>query len=228
MFNEKTVEEKIKYTFKNKELLKRALTHRSSVKNKTLSNERLEFLGDAVLELVVTEFLINNYPTIDEGKLSKIRAASVNTKTLAQIARKLELFKFIIVGKSEKKEGITNNESILEDTFEAIVGAIYLDGGIKKARQFVEYHLMDTIKDIVKNGVIFDYKTHLQELTQKKFGCLPVYVIVREEGQEHNKTFYCDVFINDVKYGSGIGRSKKEAEKNAAKEAVEKLEKGNV
>ncbi len=228
MFDEKEVENQIKYTFKNKNLLKRALTHRSSVKDKKLSNERLEFLGDAVLELVVTEFLINNYPTIDEGKLSKIRAASVNTQALSKIARKLNLSKYIIVGKSEKKEGIVNNDSILEDTFEAIVGAIYLDRGLEKARKFIELHLVDTIKTIAEKGIIFDYKTHLQELTQKMFGCLPTYEIVKEEGQEHNKTFYCDVFVDNVKYGSGTGKSKKEAEKNAAKEAVEKLEKNGV
>ncbi len=228
MFDEKEVENQIKYTFKNKNLLKRALTHRSSVKDKKLSNERLEFLGDAVLELVVTEFLINNYPAIDEGKLSKIRAASVNTQALSKIARKLNLSKYIIVGKSEKKEGIVNNDSILEDTFEAIVGAIYLDRGLEKARKFIELHLVDTIKTIAEKGIIFDYKTHLQELTQKMFGCLPTYEIVKEEGQEHNKTFYCDVFVDNVKYGSGTGKSKKEAEKNAAKEAVEKLEKNGV
>ncbi len=228
MFDVNKVEERIKYTFKNKNLLKKALTHRSSVRDKTKSNERLEFLGDAVLELVVTEFLINNYKTIDEGKLSKIRAASVNTKALASIAKKLELFNYIIVGKSEKKEGIIYNESILEDTFEAIVGAIYLDGGLKKARKFIEYYLADTIKTIVEKGIIFDYKTYLQELTQRVFGSLPVYEIVREEGQEHNKTFYCDVYVNDIKYGFGVGKSKKEAEKNAAKGAVEKLENGGV
>jgi len=228
MFNEKEVEKQIKYSFRNKNLLKRALTHRSSVKDKKLSNERLEFLGDAVLELVVTEFLINNYPTVDEGRLSKIRAASVNTQTLSNIARKLNLSKYIIVGKSEKKEGIVNNDSILEDTFEAIVGAIYLDRGLEKAKQFIEFHLANTIKAIAENGIIFDYKTHLQELTQKMFGCLPTYQIVKEEGQEHNKTFYCDVFVDNVKYGSGTGKSKKEAEKNAAREAVEKLERNGV
>ncbi|WP_029951865.1 ribonuclease III [Hippea sp. KM1] len=222
------IEEKLGYTFKNKELLKRALTHRSYVKDKARSNERLEFLGDAVLELVVTEFLINNYKNIDEGKLSKIRAASVNTKTLSLLARRLGLSEHILVGKSEKKEGITNNDSILEDAFEAIVGAIYLDGGLDKARRFVEGMLKDTIIAIVENGIIFDYKTHLQEITQKRFGCLPEYVIVKEEGQEHNKTFYCDCMIKGVKYGFGIGKSKKEAEKNAAKEAVKKLEKNDV
>ena len=228
MFDIRKIEERIKYTFKNNDLLKKALTHRSSVRDKAQSNERLEFLGDAVLELVVTEFLINNYKTIDEGKLSKIRAASVNTKALASIAKKLELFNYIIVGKSERKEGIIYNESILEDTFEAIVGAIYLDGGLEKAKRFIEYYLADTIKTIVEKGIIFDYKTYLQELTQRVFGSLPVYEIIKEEGQEHNKTFYCDVYVNDIKYGFGIGKSKKEAEKKAAKEAVEKLENGSV
>jgi ribonuclease-3 len=147
---------------------------------------------------------------------------------LSEIARRLELNKFIIVGKSERKEGIVNNDSILEDTFEAIVGAIYLDSGLDMARRFIEYHLSDTIKNIVSNGIIFDYKTHLQEITQKRFGCLPNYTIVKEEGQEHNKTFYCDVYIDNVKYGSGVGKSKKEAEKNAAREAVKKLESSSV
>ncbi len=223
------LEEKLKYTFRNKNLLKQAITHRSYVKDKRLSNERLEFLGDAVLELVITEFLLKNYPTIDEGRLSKIRAASVNTKTLSQIARRLGLSEYILVGRSEKKEGITNNDSILEDTFEAIVGAIYQDKGLDAARRFVETMLADTIREIVENGVIFDYKTHLQEITQKRFGCLPEYVIVKEEGEEHNKTFYCNVYIKNIEYGSGIGKSKKEAEKNAAKKAVERLKgEGNV
>ncbi len=222
------IEEKIGYSFKNRELLKRALTHRSFVKDRKLSNERLEFLGDAVLELAITEFLISNFPDIDEGKLSKIRAASVNTKTLAAIGRKLKLPEYILVGRSEQKEGIVNNDHIIENTFEAIVGAIYLDGGFEKAKRFVENMLGETVKKIVANGIIFDYKTYLQEITQKAFSCLPEYVIVKEEGEEHNKTFYCDVYINSVKYGSGCGKSKKEAEKNAAREAVKKLEKRDV
>ncbi len=222
------LEKKLNYRFKNQGLLKKALTHRSFVKNRRESNERLEFLGDAVLEFVITEYLINKYPDTDEGKLSKIRAATVNTKVLATIARNLELYRFILVGKSEQKEGIVHNDSILEDAFEAIVGAIYLDGGLYKAREFIKKQLTSTIEKIVETGMIFDYKTHLQEITQKNFSCLPEYRIVKEEGLEHDKTFYCEVFINSENYGIGVGKSKKEAEKEAAKKAIEKIEGRNV
>ncbi len=224
----KELERKIGYKFKNEELLKKALTHKSYVKNKNHSNERLEFLGDAVLELVVTEYLLNEYQNTDEGKLSKIRAATVNTNILSSISKQLELYKYIFIGRSEYKEGIMYNKSILENTFEALVGAIYLDGGLNAAREFLVAQLSNTIEEIVNTGMIFDHKTHLQELTQKKFSCLPEYKIVKEIGVEHDKTFHCDVFINGVRYGSGSGKSKKEAEKDAAKEAVKRIEENNV
>ncbi len=224
----KELEELIGYTFKNPSLLRKAITHKSYVKNKNDSNERLEFLGDAVLELVVTEYLINRYKNIDEGKLSKIRAASVNTKALSVVAKKLKLYEYIIVGKSEQKEGIMYNESILEDAFEALVGAVYLDGKLEQAKIFVLNYLSDIIEEIVKTGMIFDYKTHLQEITQKSFACLPEYRIIKEEGVEHNKIFYCEVFINSKSYGKGMGKSKKEAEKEAAKAAIKKLGENNV
>jgi ribonuclease-3 len=219
----KSLEDKLGYRFNNTSLIKKALTHKSYVKNKTDSNERLEFLGDAVLELVVTEYLIHRYQDIDEGKLSKIRAASVNTKTLSSIAKKLELYKHLKVGKSEKKEGIVYNDSILEDAFEAIVGAIYLDSGLDGAKVFVMNNLSSIIENIVKTGMIFDYKTHLQEITQKEFTCLPEYRIIKEDGVEHDKVFYCEVLINEKSFGVGVGKSKKEAEKEAAKLAIEKL-----
>jgi ribonuclease-3 len=219
----KSLENKLGYKFNNTPLIKKALTHKSYVKNKTDSNERLEFLGDAVLELVVTEYLIHRYQDIDEGKLSKIRAASVNTKTLSSIAKELELYKHLKVGKSEKKEGIVYNDSILEDAFEAIVGAIYLDSGLDDAKTFVMNNLSSIIENIVKTGMIFDYKTHLQEITQKEFACLPEYRIIKEDGAEHDKVFYCEVLINEKSFGVGAGKSKKEAEKEAAKLAIEKL-----
>ncbi len=222
------LEEKLGYRFKKPQLLKRALTHRSYVKNKKESNERLEFLGDAVLELIITEYLIDRYPDEAEGKLSKTRAASVNTKTLSSIARKLELFNYLLVGKSEQKEGIVHNDGILEDAFEAIVGAIYLDGGLDKAREFVIRQMKSVIDMIVETGMIFDYKTYLQEITQKKFSCLPEYKIIREEGLEHDKTFFCEVFINSKSYGIGVGKSKKEAEKEAAKKAIKEIEERDV
>jgi len=218
----------IGYRFKNKELLKKALTHKSSVRNKNDSNERLEFLGDAVLELIVTEYLIDKYKDTDEGKLSKIRAATVNTEVLSSASKKLEIYRYIFVGKSEQKEGIMYNKSILENTFEALVGAIYLDGGLDDARGFVISQLSDTIDEIVETGMIFDHKTHLQELTQKRFSCLPEYKIIKEVGVEHDKTFYCEVFIDGVSYGKGIGKSKKDAEKEAAKEAINRIGKRDV
>ncbi len=218
----------IGYRFKNEELLKKALTHRSSVRNKNDSNERLEFLGDAVLELIVTEYLIDKYRNTDEGRLSKIRAATVNTEVLSSIATRLEMYRYIFVGKSEQKEGIMYNRSILENTFEALVGAIYLDGGLDDARGFVISQLSDTIDKIVETGMIFDHKTYLQELTQKRFSCLPEYKIIKELGVEHNKTFHCEVFIDGVSYGKGVGKSKKEAEKEAAKKAIERIEKRDV
>ncbi len=224
----KDLEESIGYTFKDKELLKKALTHKSHVRNKSDSNERMEFLGDAVLELVVTEYLINKYKDTDEGKLSKIRAATVNTNVLSSASKKLKLYKYILVGKSEHKEGIMYNKSILENTFEALVGAIYIDGGLQEAKRFVISQLSGIIKMIVETGMIFDYKTFLQELTQKKFSCLPEYKIIREEGVEHDKTFHCEVFVNGASYGLGAGKSKKEAEKEAAKEAIKKIEGENV
>lgn len=212
--------EKIGYTFKNKKLLDQALTHRSFVKNRLKSNERLEFLGDAVLELVVTEYLLNMYKNMNEGQLSKIRAACVNSKTLADISRKFSIYKYLNVGKSERKEGIMFNDSILEDAFESIVGAIYIDGGMDEARKFILKSLEQVADMVVNSQIIVDYKTYLQEKTQKYFACLPEYKIVREEGEEHKRVFYCEVFINNKSYGIGSGKSKKASEKHAAKQAI--------
>lgn len=216
----KELKEKIGYTFKDKRLLEQALTHKSFVKNKLKSNERLEFLGDAVLELVVTEYLLNMYKNMDEGQLSKIRAACVNSKTLADISRKFSIYKYLNVGKSERKEGIMFNDSILEDAFESMVGAIYIDGGMDEARKFILSSLEQVANMVVNNEIIVDYKTYLQEMTQKYFACLPEYKIIKEEGKEHAKVFYCEVFINSKSYGIGSGKSKKESEKHAAKQAV--------
>lgn len=216
----KELKEKIGYTFKDKKLLEQALTHKSFVKNKLKSNERLEFLGDAVLELVVTEYLLNMYKNMDEGQLSKIRAACVNSKTLADISRKFSIYRYLNVGKSERKEGIMFNDSILEDTFESMVGAIYIDGGMDEVRKFILSSLEHVVNMVVNNEIIVDYKTYLQEMTQKYFACLPEYKIIKEEGEEHAKVFHCEVFINSKSYGVGSGKSKKESEKHAAKQAV--------
>ncbi len=221
-------QDRLGYKFKNEQLLKKALTHKSCTKNKQDSNERLEFLGDAVLELVVTEYMVLKYKGIDEGKLSKIRAASVNTKTLSLISKNLEVYKYLSVGPSERKEGIVHNNSILEDTFEALIGAVYLDGGFENAKKVISKHLFYMIDKTTREDKIIDHKTYLQEFTQKHFACLPTYKIIKEEGEEHNKIFYCEVFIELKSYGIGIGKSKKEAEKEAAKKAIKCLVKNNV
>ncbi len=215
----------IEYTFNDPNLLRRAITHKSSVRNKRMSNERLEFLGDAVLELVITEYLTNKFKEMDEGELSRIRAACVNSETLSSVSKELGISEFIKIGKSEKREHIEHNPGILEDAFEAIVGAIYIDGGLKEAQKFIIKHISKKIDEIATGNVITDHKTYLQELTQKHFMVLPEYRIIKEEGVEHNKIFHCEVFIKGKSYGVGIGKSKKTAEKEAAKIAIERLKK---
>lgn len=213
------VEETIGYKFKNKSLLDKALTHRSYTKNPFYSNELLEFLGDAVLELIVSEYLVKNFLNMREGELSKIRAASVNSDVLAEISKKLKLYEFCKLGKNEKQKNIALNKKILEDLFEALIGAIYLDSNLENTRSFVLTLLKHKI-DHFREYKLFDPKTVLQELTQKKFSQLPKYVLIQEEGEQHNKTFYSKVVIGDKSYAIGIGKSKKEAEKNAALETV--------
>lgn len=217
------LEEIIGYKFKNKALLEKALTHRSYAKNPFFSNELLEFLGDAVLELIVSEYLINNFQNLREGALSKIRAASVNSDVLSDISKNLKLYEFCKLGKSERQKQIALNKKILEDLFEALIGAIYLDSNLESAKNFVLPLLKPKIEKFSEYK-LFDPKTVLQELTQKRFAMLPEYVLIKEEGEQHNKTFYSQVVIGDKNYGVGIGKSKKEAEKNAALETMEILE----
>ncbi len=217
------LEDIIGYKFKNKALLNKALTHRSYTKNPFFSNELLEFLGDAVLELIVSEYLVNNFQNLREGELSKLRAACVNSEVLSEIAKDLKLYEYCKLGKTEKQKKIALNKKILEDLFEALIGAIYLDSGLKSAKNFILPHIIPKIKKFSEYK-LFDPKTVLQELTQKKFAMLPEYVLIKEEGEQHNKTFYSQVVIGNTSYAVGIGKSKKEAEKNAALETMEMLE----
>ncbi len=217
------IEDIIGYKFKNKALLDKALTHRSYTKNPIYSNELLEFLGDAVLELIVSEYLFTHFKNLREGQLSKIRAATVNSDTLSDIAKSLELYNFCKLGKNEKQKQIALNKKILEDLLEALIGAIYLDSGLENAKNFILPFLKDKIEKF-NEYKLFDPKTVLQELTQKRFSMLPEYVLIKEEGAQHNKTFYSTVVIGNKNYGVGIGKSKKEAEKNAALETMEILE----
>lgn len=214
------------YRFNNINLLKMAMTHSSYVNdhklNKTSSNERLEFLGDAVLELISSEFLYDTYPEKPEGELTKLRASLVSESPLAAVAAKLELGKYILLSKGEENTGGRERESITSDAVEALLGAIYLDGGMEPAREFV---LKFILKDIDSKHLFYDSKTVLQEIVQKyKLGPL-CYEIVREEGPDHLKIYEVNCMIDGKAAGNGTGRTKKAAQQHAAFDAIKKIKK---
>ncbi len=215
------IEERLGYRFKDKELLLKALRHPSYVnekKEKIEDNERLEFLGDSVLCLAISHILMDMFPLSKEGKLSKLRAAIVSKRTLAQVARSLDLGNAIFLGKGEEAEGGREKDSILADTVEAIFGAMYLDAGFEKTFSVIKRLFSPFI--IQKTRQMFDYKSHLQEITQKRFGILPEYKILSEEGPPHRRIFEVGLFINRRFITAAKGKSKKEAEQKAAKEAI--------
>jgi ribonuclease-3 len=215
------------YTFKKKSLLKEALTHKSFAherqKESIPFNERMEFLGDAVLSIIISDYLFHKYPEYSESSLSKVRAYAVQEATLAEAAIKLNIGGYLQLGKGEELTGGRNKPSLLANAFESVLGAIYLDGGIKKAKEFVLANLKDKADESVTDNVLFDFKTKFQEVAQAEFGVLPKYSIHKEEGPEHSKIFEVNVFINDKMYGSGKGRSKKIAAQMAAKEGLKKI-----
>jgi len=214
----------IKYDFKDIELLNKALTHSSYINEKKKSykdnNERLEFLGDAILDAVISEYLYNKLITCEEGELTRMRASIVCESSLAECGAKLHLGEFFLLGKGEENTGGRNRNSLLADTLEALFGSVYLDGGWDAARKFILETLRDTIDDAVHGKLYSDYKTRLQEIIQGQSDLVIQYETVKEEGPDHNKTFYVHVTIGNEIKGSGCGRNKKEAEQNAAKAAL--------
>lgn len=210
--------------FKDRALLRAALTHRSFAfeQELDLTNERLEFLGDAVLGLVVTDLAYRHFPDLPEGDLAKLRAAAVNMTTLADIARQLRLGEEVLLGKGEELSGGRNKTSILADAMEAVLGAVYLDRGLKVAWQVVERLFWPRMAAYARGEGGRDYKTSLQELAAQDIGSVPQYRI-REEGPDHAKEFTATVFLAGKPYGRGRGRSKKEAEQEAAREAFDRL-----
>ena len=216
------LEKNLRYKFKNENLLKTALTHSSYAnENKTglHSNERLEFLGDSVLSIVVSEFIFSNYPDLPEGKLSKLRASLVCEKTLCKFSKKLNVGSFLYLSHGEKNCNGANRDSILADAFEAIIAAIYLDGGFDSAKKFI----LSFVKQEIDNSSILeykDYKSLLQEIVQKNKGEKITYILVNETGPAHNRTFEIDARINSNTVWHGVGKSKKEAEQMAAKEVL--------
>lgn len=219
-------EEKIKYLFKNKELIAQAFTHRSYLnENKDFKlphNERLEFLGDAVLELVVTEYLYGEYPKKTEGELTSIRAALVNTVSLASLGQDLGIDAHMLMSKGEAKDKGRARGVILANAFEALIGAIYLDGGYKSAQKFLNQVLLIKTEDIVKHALWQDPKSVLQEKAQEIEGVTPSYKTINQTGPDHAKRFSVAVYFGTKVAGRGTGMSKQEAETAAAKDALAK------
>lgn len=215
----------INYNFKNPDLLKTALSHSSYAnEHKGLEyNERLEFLGDSILGFVTAEYLYKNYPQLPEGNLTKIRANVVCETMLAKKGKELEINKQLYLGKGEERTGGRERASIIADAMESIIGAIYLDGGIEPAREFILNMLIPEIQNTVSTVKILDAKTSLQEILQKDSTAPIEYTIINESGPAHNKMFDAEVSHCGKVLGKGSGRSKKEAEQNAAMAAIEQL-----
>lgn len=211
----------IGYHFKNTALLSRALTHSSYANEYNLSagdNERLEFLGDSVLGFITAEYLFSNHRDFPEGELTKLRAYAVCEKSLFAYAQEIELGRYLKLGKGEERTGGRERPSVLSDAFEAVIAAIYLDGGMDEAKKFV---LRFVVPYVEAKPTFKDYKTALQEVVQQNHGEALEYVLVSESGPDHNKRFEIEVHLNSNVLGRGVGGSKKKAEQNAAKEALE-------
>jgi ribonuclease-3 len=217
------LERHIEYSFDNKQLIIEALTHKSY--KKPYNNERLEFLGDAVLDLIVGEYLFNKFPDSNEGVLSKIRASLVNESGFTQLARAIDLGAYIYLSPAEENNDGRNKPSLLSNAFEALIGAIYLEAGLEKARDITVRLLEETHPRIDLDTLSKDYKTALQELTQASHGVTPSYELISAVGPDHRKEFEVAVKLHNKTIASAKGKSKKEAQQKAAKIALEKLRK---
>ena len=217
------LEKNISYTFSDKKLLQVAITHKSFVNENTgyTHNERMEYFGDTVLQMCITEHLYKTCTELDEGVMSLIRASVVNTNSLYKVATKLDLDKFVLTSKGVNVS-LKSGFIVLSNIVEAIIGAIYLDGGIDASTKFIEKNFFTEIDLLIKSKDWQDPKTQLQELTQKKYKCIPQYIVINESGPDHKKRFTIDVLIDDKKIASGVGDSKRNAEFVAATEAIKK------
>ena len=219
------LQQSISYTFKEPMLLERALTHKSFANENKVHyhNERMEFLGDAVLSLIVSEYLMRTCPDSTEGDLSRLRAAIVSEPALAVIGRALALGAYLLLGKGEEQTGGRDKDSLLADSLEAVIAALYLDRGKDAAEAFILRFFEDVIKMTCASRTTLDYKTALQERCQERLKQLPEYRVASETGPDHQKQFDVELLVKGQLYGRGTGKSKKEAEQKAAKEALEKL-----
>jgi ribonuclease-3 len=224
MPNYSQFEDKIGVHFKDETLLIQAFTHRSYINENTRTglshNERLEFLGDAVLELVATRFLFDKYPTQDEGELTAYRSALVNAIIIAEVASALGINDYLLLSKGEQKDNGKARQYILANTYEALVGAIYLDQGYDTAKQFIEGTLLGRIDEIVKKKLWRDPKSFAQEMAQEHYSVTPTYKVMKETGPDHDKQFTVGIFFGSDHIATGKGKSKQEAEASAAESAL--------
>lgn len=220
----KVLEKNIGYRFKNRGILKTALIHSSAVNQcHTMSNQRLEFLGDAVLQLVISDYLYNVMDGEDEGALSKCRSLIVCTDSLFSVAKEIELNRFLMLGKGEELSGGRDKKNILADAFESLTGSIYLDGGIDVVRDFIMDKLANIIKTAIEGSLLYDYKTMLQEYVQSQdLGALS-YALVEITGPEHDQRFSSQAVVNAHAYSVGNGRSRKQSEQKAAENALKEM-----
>ncbi len=222
------LEDSLNYKFKNRELLRWAITHRSYLPEygkQVQDNERLEFLGDAVLELVISDLLYRRYANrYKEGDLTKMRAYLVSESRLVLLAERLDIGSHLLLGRGEEKCGGRTRPSIMADAFEAIVGAIYLDGGFEAAYRFILGQFEHLLESAPRKGLKIDYKSRLQEMTQKRFHALPSYKLIDVEGPDHAKRFQVALYFHDREISRGTGKSKKEAEQRAARLALKNFE----
>jgi ribonuclease-3 len=225
-----SLEEKIAYRFRSRTLLEEALTHKSfsnERQGETVPfNERLEFLGDAVLDLAVSRYVYHRFAVAPEGELTRIRAEVVNEKSLAQVARNLELGEYLRLGRGEEKSGGRNKDSLLANALEAFLGAVFCDSGFEEARQVAEGLLAAEMERAGQRKAGMDFKTRLQEVLQGRFGTVPEYVLSQVEGPDHRRLYGVEVRVGGNVAGCGSGTTKKKAEQEAAREALRKLESG--
>lgn len=218
-------EEKAGLNFKDKSLLKQAFTHRSYInENRALGlghNERLEFLGDAVLELVITDYLYTRMKDSSEGELTALRSALVNADTCSRVAQALGANDYLLLSKGEAKDTGRARQYILANTLEAVIGAIYIDQSYEAAKEFILTHIASLVEDILKEGAWIDAKSLFQEKAQEYIGATPSYKTLRESGPDHDKHFVVGVYVGRDKYGEGEGKSKQDAEQEAARKALE-------
>ena len=222
--NYEEIEKNIDYTFKNKELLRTALTHTSYANvHGVQSNEKLEYLGDSILEFITSKYLYNNYKKLKEGEMTKVRATVVCEQSLFEVAKRLDFSEFLITGRSEKSSEGVKNKAILADSVEAVIAGIYLDSNLENAEKFIIRNLKDAIEIESKHVGVKDYKTVLQEKLQEHGNVKIEYEIILEKGPDHDKYFVAQVLCDGKILAKGSGKSKKNAEMQAAKSALENL-----